>query len=70
MTRSAILLAVIFGIAISATPQTKQTFPAWITKATYVYVTTVHGDPFSTSAKIPPEDRQAASDVQTALQKW
>jgi hypothetical protein len=73
MTRRAFVIAVVLGLAGLALAQKKEkkpVFPAWIKQASYVYVTTIYGDPFSASMGIPPEDRKAALDVQEALKKW
>ena len=42
--------------------------PQLVANARFVYVTSYDGP--SWSAKVLPEDRQAVSDVQSALRKW
>jgi hypothetical protein len=60
------------GMALAQKKNKKPVFPAWITQARYVYVTTVYGDPWLAAnfTDIPTEDRKAAFDVQDALKKW
>ncbi len=73
MTRRAVLIAVIValaGLALAQKKEKKPIFPAWLTQARYVYVTTMYGDPFSANLRMPAEDRQAVADVGEALRKW
>jgi len=50
------------------TPQTVPPFPGTLVNARFVYVTSYDGDQFNTN--LLPEDRQAISTVQDAMQKW
>jgi len=43
-------------------------FPGTLGNATYVYVASYDGDQFDPN--LPPEDREAISAVQDAIQKW
>lgn len=43
-------------------------FPGTLINATYVYVTSYDGDQFNTN--LLPEDREAISAVEDAIQKW
>jgi len=49
-------------------PQGEQPFPGTLRNARYVYVTSYDGDQFN--PKLLPEDREAISAVQNAIQKW
>jgi hypothetical protein len=59
-------------VAALAAPQaqttTVQPFPKTLINARYVYVTSYDGDQFD--PRLLPEDRQAISSVQSALQQW
>jgi predicted Zn-dependent protease len=48
--------------------ETIQPFPGTLVNARYVYVTSYDGDQFNLN--LLPEDRQAISTVQDAMQKW
>lgn len=65
------LLFLISGIALAA-PQAQATgpqpFPKTLINARYVFVTSYDGDQFNRN--LLPEDRQAISDVQSAIQQW
>lgn len=65
------LLLFVSGVALAA-PQAQATnvqpFPKTLINARYVYVTSYDGDQFNPS--LLPEDRQAISAVQSALQEW
>jgi hypothetical protein len=50
------------------TPQSVPAFPGTLVNARFVYVTSYDGDQFDPN--LFPEDRQAISTVQEALQKW
>jgi hypothetical protein len=50
------------------TPQNVPAFPGTLVNARFVYVTSYDGDQFD--PKLFPEDRQAISTVQDAIQKW
>ena len=49
-------------------PQAVPPFPGTLVNARYVYVTSYDGDQFNIN--LFPEDRQAISTVQDAMQKW
>ena len=49
-------------------PRSEQLMPRLVAQAQFVYVTSYDG-PFW-SANVLPEDREAVSDVQSALMKW
>lgn len=50
------------------TAQNIPAFPGTLVNARYVYVTSYDGDQFDSN--LLPEDRQAISSVQDAIQKW
>jgi len=52
----------------AATAQSIPAFPGTLVNARYVYVTSYDGDQFDSN--LLPEDRQAISSVQDAIQKW
>ncbi len=52
----------------AAVPQSVPNFPGTLVNARYVYVTSYDGDQFNSN--LLPEDRQAISSVQDAIQKW
>src|SRR5580693_10553568 len=66
------LLAATFAVAAPkdtpANPQNVPAFPGTLVNARFVYVTSYDGDQFDPN--LFPEDRQAISTVQEALQKW
>jgi hypothetical protein len=49
-------------------PQNVPAFPGTLVNARFVYVTSYDGDQFDPN--LSPEDRQAISTVQDAMQKW
>ena len=49
-------------------PPVEPPFPGTLRNARYVYVTSYDGDQFN--PKLLPEDREAISAVQNAIQKW
>jgi hypothetical protein len=49
-------------------PQSVPSFPGTLVNARYVYVTSYDGEQFDPN--LLPEDRQAISTVQDAMQKW
>lgn len=51
-----------------AGPQNVPPFPGTLVNARYVYVTSYDGDQFNPN--LLPEDREAISTVQDAMQKW
>jgi hypothetical protein len=57
-----------FAAPKSSKPQTTPPFPGTLVNARYVYVTSYDGDQFNPN--LLPEDRQAISTVQDAMQKW
>jgi hypothetical protein len=63
-------LATTFSLAAPkpATAQNVPVFPGTLVNARYVYVTSYDGDQFDSN--LLPEDRQAISSVQDAIQKW
>jgi hypothetical protein len=64
------LLVLAAGIALAApsAPAAVKPFPKTLINAKYVYVTSYDGNEFSWN--ILPEDRQAISNVQQAIQDW
>jgi hypothetical protein len=67
------LLATTFAVAAPKAPkvnapQSVLAFPGTLVNARFVYVTSYDGDQFDPN--LFPEDRQAISTVQEALQKW
>jgi len=69
---AAILLATTLALAApkpqKAAPQNVPPFPGTLVNARYVYITSYDGDQFNLS--LLPEDRQAITSVQDAIQKW
>ncbi len=72
---SAILMLLATTVAVAApkapkvnTPQSLPAFPGTLVNARFVYVTSYDGDQFDPN--LFPEDRQAISTVQDAIQKW
>jgi hypothetical protein len=70
---AAVLLATTLALAAPKaakvnTPQNVPAFPGTLVNARYVYVTSYDGDQFNPG--LLPEDRQAISTVQEAMQKW
>lgn len=67
-----ILLIGLSGISALATPKPNQAtapaFPGTLANARYVYVAAYDGDQFDTN--LLPEDREAISSVQSAIQNW
>ncbi len=65
-----VLLAVAGAALAAPSAQTTSTpaFPKVLINAKYVYVTSYDGDQYDFN--ILPEDRQAISSVQDAIQKW
>ncbi len=64
----ALILLLATVAAMAAVPSYDQPFPKILINAKYVYVTAYDGDQFN--PYLLPEDRQAISSVQDALQKW
>ena len=68
----AIILTMITAISALAAPKpssaTVPTFPGTLANARYVYVASYDGDQFDTN--LLPEDRNAISSVQNAIQTW
>lgn len=63
------LFLMLSAIAAMAAPSTTdQPFPGTLINAKYVYVTAYDGDQFDPD--LLPEDRQAITSVQDAIQKW
>ncbi|HWY21765.1 MAG TPA: hypothetical protein VNX26_11130 [Candidatus Acidoferrum sp.] len=66
------LLATTLALAAPKTPkvnaQNVPAFPGTLVNARYVYVTSYDGDQFNPN--LLPEDRQAITTVQDAMQKW
>ena len=63
------LLVLFASLAFAAPPSyTSQPFPKTLLNAKYVYVRAYDGDQYNMN--LLPEDRQAISSVQDALQKW
>jgi hypothetical protein len=69
---AATLLLTTFALAAPkapvAVPQNIPAFPGTLVNARYVYVTSYDGDQFNPN--LFPEERQAISDVEDAMQKW
>ena len=67
---SMLLLASTMALAAPKPPKTEsiQPFPGILVNARYVYVTSYDGDQFNPN--LFPEDEQAISTVQDAMQKW
>jgi len=68
-----VLLATTLAVAVPKpakpnAPQSIPAFPGTLVNARYVYVTSYDGEQFSPD--LLPEDRQAISTVQEAMQKW
>ncbi|MBZ5703939.1 MAG: hypothetical protein LAN63_01150 [Acidobacteriia bacterium] len=67
-----ICLLLLVSVVALAAPQVQTTnvqpFPKTLINARYVYVTSYDGDQFD--PRLLPEDRQAISSVQSALQQW
>jgi len=70
MMRLSLFFVVLFvaSLAMAAPSYTSQPFPKTLLNAKYVYVAAYDGDQFDMN--LLPEDRQAISSVQDALQKW
>lgn len=70
MKRAVLIVLALFGIAALAASSQYSTppFPKTLINAKYVYVTSYDGDQFD--QRLLPEDRQAISSVQDAIQKW
>ncbi len=68
----AIILTMMTAISALAAPKpssaTVPTFPGTLANARYVYVASYDGDQFDTN--LLPEDRNAISSVQNAIQTW
>ena len=68
----AIILIMMTAISALAAPKpssaTVPTFPGTLANARYVYVASYDGDQFDTN--LLPEDRNAISSVQNAIQTW
>jgi predicted Zn-dependent protease len=65
----ALVLLLFTAIGYAApTPYTAPPFPKTLINAKYVFVTSYDGDQFD--QQLLPEDRQAISSVQDAIQKW
>jgi hypothetical protein len=64
------LLVFAAGMALAAptAPNSVKPFPKTLMNARYVYVTSYDGNEFSRN--ILPEDREAISNVQQAIQNW
>ena len=69
---AAILIIMMTAISALAAPKpnsaTVPAFPGTLANARYVYVAAYDGDQFDTN--LLPEDREAISAVQEAIQKW
>lgn len=64
-----VLILLLMSVAAVAAASTyDQPFPKTLINAQYVYVTAYDGDQFNPN--LFPEDRQAISSVQDAIQKW
>ena len=65
-------LLLLMSVVALAAPQVQATnvqpFPKTLINARYVFVTSYDGDQFNPN--LLPEDRQAISSVQSALQQW
>jgi hypothetical protein len=70
MKRAVLIALALFSIAAFAASSQYSTpaFPKILINAKYVYVTSYDGDQFD--QRLLPEDRQAISSVQDAIQKW
>ncbi len=74
MTKKALVLGVVLPIVLAGFALAKQpapkipAFPGTLLNATYVYVTSYDGDQFNTN--LFPEDRDAISAAEDAIQKW
>jgi len=70
MKRAALVILVMFAMAAFAASSqySAPPFPKTLINAKYVYVTSYDGDQFD--QRLLPEDRQAISSVQDAIQKW
>lgn len=67
LKRNAFLwLLLVFALAVKA--EDKDTIPAVIKNATFVYVTAYSGD--VSSPDVMPDDRHAVQNVQGAIEKW
>jgi len=60
---------VLFLLAPSVIAKDKSSLPKLVVNAQYVMVTTYYGENLA-NPRVPPDDRQAASDVQNAIQDW
>lgn len=69
---SVVCLLLLVSVVALAAPQvqttTAQPFPKTLINARYVFVTSYDGDQFNPN--LLPEDRQAISSVQSAIQQW
>jgi len=69
---TAAIMILMTAISALATPKpntaTVPVFPGTLANARYVYVAAYDGDQFDT--KLLPEDREAISSVQNAIQTW
>src|ERR1700675_3647613 len=64
-----ILMAAISAIAVpNPSPAKAPAFPGTLANASYVYVASYDGDQFNPN--LLPEDREAISAVQSAIQNW
>ena len=70
LTLLVLLASVAWGAPKPAktSPQDVPPFPGTLVNARFVYVTSYDGDQFNPN--LSPEDRQAISTVQDAMQKW
>jgi hypothetical protein len=68
----AIAVVMMTAVSVLATPRPSSApvpaFPGILANARYVYVASYDGDQFDTN--LLPEDRQAISSVQNAIQSW
>jgi hypothetical protein len=64
---SLVMMTALSSMATSS-PTTAPAFPGTLANARYVYVASYDGDQFNTN--LLPEDREAISAVQDAIQKW
>ncbi len=62
------LVGLAIGVLTAAAEYKTPPFPNTLINAKYVYVTAYDGDQFD--QRLLPEDRQAISSVQDAIQKW
>jgi hypothetical protein len=69
MTRRALYCILLFLLSSSLLAKDKNNFPALITNAKYVFVTTYFGDDLADS-RLRPADRQAVANVQDAIRDW